>query len=158
MSAFHCKHCGKAIFRKESIIEEVNLWDLTEYQAHCYAITEAIELESFRRYDASLHEGWYCCRFIMMRMIVDKFGTGDKLLVYADSVVEVKDGEPVPKQQGPSHQIKLGKIDFDQVVHHPEAANLQDKLLVVKLGAIWCPPCRLMDRVIDSLKRKKRFA
>jgi thiol-disulfide isomerase/thioredoxin len=28
---------------------------------------------------------------------------------------------------------------------------LKDQLVVVKLGAIWCPPCRLMDAVIARI-------
>ena len=151
-SIFHCSNCGKAIFREEDLIEKINLWDLTEYQADCYAIRRAIDPDSFRRYDASLHEGWYCCRFIMMRMIVDKFGTGNQLLVYSDSVTEVQEGMPVPKQSNHNHQIKLGRHDFESVLYHPDAAGLQDKLLIAKLGAIWCPPCRLMDQVIERIK------
>ena len=44
--------------------------------------------------------------------------------------------------------IKLGKRDHDAVLSAP--AN-QDKLLVVKHGAIWCPPCRHMDVIISRL-------
>ncbi len=152
MGTFHCNHCGKAIFRSEDIIERINLWDLKEYQAECYAIKQAVDMESLRRYDASLHEGWYCCRFIMMRMIADKFGTGDQLLVYVDSVTEVPDGQQMKANADSAHQIKLSAVDFDHVIYQPETSGLKDQLAVVKLGAIWCPPCRLMDKVITSIQ------
>ena len=94
-----------------------------------------------------MHEGWYCCRFILMRMTVDKFGTGRNLLVYADSVVGFPEGEK-PKLTPPaSPQVRLTRRDFDAVV----GADRGDRLTVVKLGAIWCPPCRLVDRVISQI-------
>jgi thiol-disulfide isomerase/thioredoxin len=149
-SIFYCKNCGRAIFKSEHIIEKVNLWDLRDYQAECYMVSQAVDMKNLRRYDASLHEGWYCCRFIMMRMIVDKFGTGRNLLIYADSVVEYPDGK-TPKLVKEKHaQIKLTKKDFDNVI---KSGN-SNKLMVVKLGAIWCPPCRLMDTVISQIREK----
>ncbi|HEY9854270.1 MAG TPA: thioredoxin family protein [Stenomitos sp.] len=147
MSTFHCKHCGRAIFHAHDVLERRNLWDLGDYQAEAYAIREAIEPATLRRYDVSLHEGWYCCRFVMMRMTVDKFGTGDQLLVYKDAVVEVKPGETPPTA---AHRgaIRLTARDHDAVIASPESRG---QLLVVKHGAIWCPPCRLMDAVIERL-------
>lgn len=147
MSTFHCKHCGRPIFHAEDVLEVVNLWDLGDYQAEAYAIRQAIEPGTLRRYDVSLHEGWYCCRFVMMRMTVDKFGTGDRLLVYRDAVVEVKPGETPPRAE---HQgaIRLTARDHDAVI---AASESRGQLLVVKHGAIWCPPCRLMDAVIERL-------
>ncbi len=148
MSTFHCTSCGRAIFRSDAILRRHTLSSFDGHRAECYAIREALDEDSLRRYDVSLHEGWYCCRFIMMRMTEDKFGTGDDLLVYSDSVIEVADGQtpPVPTQL--RHAPKLGKRDHDAVLSAP--AN-QDKLLVVKHGAIWCPPCRHMDAVISRI-------
>jgi thiol-disulfide isomerase/thioredoxin len=148
MSTFHCTSCGRAIFRSENILRRVTLSRFDGHRAECYAIRTAIDAGSLRRYDVSLHEGWYCCRFIMMRMVQDKFGTGDELLVYSDSVVEVADGQTPPRPASSSSVIKLGKRDHDAVLSAP--AN-QDKLLVVKHGAIWCPPCRHMDVIISRL-------
>jgi thioredoxin 1 len=148
MSTFHCTSCGRGIFRSEHILRRVTLSNFEGHRAECYAIREAIDVDSLRRYDVSLHEGWYCCRFILMRMVQDKFGTGDDLLVYADSVVEVADGEAPPAPASRRSAVKLGKRDHDAVISAP--AN-QDKLLVVKHGAIWCPPCRHMDVIISRL-------
>lgn len=150
-STFHCKRCGRAIFRGAAVLERVNLWDLGEYQAEAYAVSEVIELERLRRYDVSLHEGWYCCQFIAMRMVVDKFGTGDKLLVYADAVVEVPAGAPAPIVQQDNGPVRLTSGDFDAVVR---STSLAADLLVVKFGAIWCPPCRLMDAVIGRIGKE----
>jgi thiol-disulfide isomerase/thioredoxin len=147
MSTFHCKHCARAIFRAEDLLETVNLWDLGDYQAECYVVRQAIAPEGLRRYDVSLHEGWYCCRFVMMRMMVDKFGTGDRLLVYRDAVVEVKPGE-TPPRAGSQAAIRLTGRDHDAVIAAPESRG---QLLVIKHGAIWCPPCRLMDAVIARI-------
>jgi len=145
---FHCKRCGRAIFARSAILDRVNLWDLREYQAEAYAISELIDPDGLRRYDVSLHEGWYCCQFIAMRMVVDKFGTGDKLLVYADAVVEALAGASPPVGLEDKGQVRLTARDFDGVLGSP---SLQDELLVVKFGAIWCPPCRLMDAVIGRI-------
>ncbi len=146
MSRFHCTRCGRAIFEAKDLIKKVKLWDLKEYQADCYVITKAIDQDRLTRYDVSLHEGWYCCRFIMMRMVVDKFGTGDALLVYADSVVEVKDGQRPPARNNDRGQIKVGANDHDKIIAAPG-----DDLRVVKYGAIWCPPCRLVDAVLTRI-------
>jgi thiol-disulfide isomerase/thioredoxin len=148
MSTFHCTSCGRGIFRSEDILRRVTLSNFDGHRAECYAIRAAIDEGSLRRYDVSLHEGWYCCRFIMMRMVVDKFGTGDDLIVYSDSVVEVADGEAPPEPASRRSAVKLGKRDHDAVISAP--AN-QDTLLVVKHGAIWCPPCRHMDAIISRV-------
>lgn len=147
MSTFHCKHCARPIFHAEDLLETRNLWDLGDYQAEAHVIRRAIAPETLRRYDVSLHEGWYCCRFIMMRMTHDKFGTGDALLVYKDDVVEVPAGAPAPKGLQRA-AIELTGRDYESVVASPDARG---KLLVVKHGATWCPPCRLMDAVIDRI-------
>ena len=147
MSTFHCTHCDRPIFRAEDLVGTTNLWDLGDYQAEAYMIRQAIDESGLRRYDASLHEGWYCCRFIMMRMVVDKFGTGDALLVYSDSVVEKHDATPAAPAKAP-HAPKLTARDHDAVIASP---SLVGQLVMVKLGAIWCPPCRLMDSVIAQI-------
>jgi thiol-disulfide isomerase/thioredoxin len=154
MSTFHCTRCGRALFHSDDILERTTLWDLREYQAEAYAVRRILGLEQLTRYDVSLHEGWYCCRFIAMRMTVDKFGTGDRLLVYVDSVVEVKEGEAPPRQEAAEGPVKLGSRDFDAVLAAPEN---RDTLLVVKLGALWCPPCRLMDTVIGRIQRAQKL-
>jgi thiol-disulfide isomerase/thioredoxin len=148
MSTFHCTSCGRGIFRSEDLLQRVTLSSFNGHRAECYAIRAAIDEGSLRRYDVSLHEGWYCCRFIMMRMVEDKFGTGDDLLVYSDSVVEVADGQAPPAPASRRSLVKLGRRDHDAVISAPEN---QDKLLVVKHGAIWCPPCRHMDAIISRV-------
>lgn len=141
---YYCKNCGQAIFNSNSIIKKTNLWDLKDYQAQAFMIKDLLHLDKLKRYDCSLHLGWYCCRFIAMRMVVDKFGTGDALLVYEDSVDTKK-----PTKQIPHFQIHLDEKDFDQVT------SIKDnKLKVIKLGAIWCPPCRLMDSVIEKIVKE----
>ena len=138
----------ESIRSKDDIIKKTNLWDLKDYQAEAYMVKKLIEPEKLRRYDTSLHEGWYCCRFIAMRMVVDKFGTGRELLVYADSVSEEDEKRRNDFVSTPIHaQIKLTKKDFESVLTNSK----NDTLLVVKLGAIWCPPCRLMDSVINKI-------
>lgn len=149
MSQFHCTQCGRAIFRKEDIVRKAELWDLGEYRAEAYVIRKALAIEGLTRYDVSLHEGWYCCRFIMMRMTVDKFGTGRELLVYTDSVVEVPEGATPPKAKQDKGQIALTARDYREVTENPAG----DELRVVKFGAIWCPPCRLVDSVIQKLSK-----
>ena len=145
VETYYCKSCGKAIFTASNIVKETNLWDLKDYQAKAFIIKELIEPQSFRRYDCSLHLGWYCCRFIAMRMVVDKFGTGNALLVYCDSVDTKK-----PTKTISSVQVHLDENDFAAVTSVKD-----NKLKVVKLGAIWCPPCRLMDSVIEKLVNEK---
>lgn len=145
MSTFHCTACGRAIFRRADQIALVTLSTFGDHRASCHVIREAIEPETLRRYDVSLHEGWYCCRFIMMRMVVDKFGTGDSLLVYADSVVEVADGATSPRASA-SPIVKLGRRDHDMVIAATRG------LAVVKHGAIWCPPCRHMDAILARIE------
>lgn len=151
MSQFHCKHCGRAIFDKKHIIEKRTLWDLSEYQADAYLVEKIIEMDSLHRYDCSLHQGWYCCRFIAMRMVEDKFETGDDLVVYADSVVEVADGASAPTVAKRSSVMRLTLRDFDHVMQSGAQPEHIEQLMVVKLGAIWCPPCRLMDAVFDRI-------
>jgi len=151
MSTFHCTSCGRAIFRSEDILQRVTLSQFDGHRAECYTLRAAINEGSLRRYDVSLHEGWYCCRFIMMRMVEDKFGTGDDLLVYSDAVVEVADGQSPPARASHRSALKLGKRDHDAVI----AAHAdQDTLLVVKHGAIWCPPCRHMDVIISRVMER----
>lgn len=146
---YACTNCGRDIFRGEDIIGTAHLWDLTEYQAEAYKIRRAIAIDSLRRYDTSLHEGWYCCRFIMMRMLEDKFGTGDALLVYKDSVVGYEEGQkPTPSAQH-AGQVSLTAQDYDVITGDTSG----DTLKVVKFGAIWCPPCRLVDSVITDIVR-----
>jgi thioredoxin 1 len=151
-AAFHCTRCGREIFRKADLIDTVELWDLGEYRARAYAVRRLTDEPGLTRYDASLHEGWYCCRFIAMRMVVDKFGTGDQLLVYVDSVAEVAAGSPAPKSHEDKGQLALTAADFEAVISAPENRG---KLLWIKLGAIWCPPCRLLDSVIARLVRER---
>jgi thiol-disulfide isomerase/thioredoxin len=148
MSTFHCKACGRAIFRSEQIVDKRSTWSQHGYQAECYLVSEILDAETLRRYDDTAHQGWYCCRFIVRRMTVDKLGTGDAFLVYTDSVVEVPDGE-APPQPAPGHTgvIRLTERDFDQVVQGADPSVL----LVVKLGALWCPPCRLMDALFARI-------
>ena len=148
---YYCKSCGRGIFHSDHLIKKVTLWDLGDYKAECYMIRQAIQIETLRRYDCSLHAGWYCCRFILMRMVVDKFGTGNNLLVYVDSVTGAPEGE-IPKPfSPPSSQIQLTQKDFDAVT----TSSQSDHLMVVKLGAEWCPPCRLMDTVIHKIDQEK---
>lgn len=139
MTTYHCKRCCRAIFRGEHVLRRVNLWDLGEYQAEAFAVSALIDEGSLTRYDASLHEGWYCCRFIAMRMVFDKFGTGDDLLVYADSVVASSNGVAPKPSHADNGQVKLSGRDFERVL---SAVENRELLLVVKFGAIWCPPCR----------------
>lgn len=148
MSTYHCTACGRAIFHGDDILRRVTLSHLDDHDADVFAIAKAIEPDELVRYDVSLHEGWYCCRFIMMRMTHDKFGTGRDLLVYADSVVEVRDGDQPPTPSKHRGALKLTRFDHDDMINAPEH---RDKLLVVKYGAIWCPPCRHMDAIITRL-------
>lgn len=149
---YYCKNCGQAIFNSNSIIKKTNLWDLKDYQAQAFMIKDLLHLDKLKRYDCSLHLGWYCCRFIAMRMIVDKFGTGSELIVYVDSVSEEDEKGQKDSLSPPAHaQVKLTKKDFESVL----TSSKNDALLVVKLGAIWCPPCRLMDSVINKLFKEK---
>jgi thiol-disulfide isomerase/thioredoxin len=158
MSTFHCRKCHRPIFHSEHWLGTQVLWDLTDYRAECHLISEAIDPDSLRRYDCSLHEGWYCCQFIMMRMVADKFGTGNHLLVYTDSVIEVPDGEMLPPPAHASNGvIRLTHRDFDAVIHNQEWEGKPDTLVVVKFGAIWCPPCRLMDKVFARIREKNRL-
>lgn len=146
MSTYHCTACNRPIFKSDAILRRVTLSRFGDHDAEVFAIREAIDPGSLVRYDVSLHEGWYCCRFIMMRMTQDKFGTGRDLLVYADSVVE---GPATPMAHRGA--IKLTRLDHDDVIAAPEN---RDKLLVVKHGAIWCPPCRHMDAIITRVADK----
>lgn len=97
-----------------------------------------------------------------MRMVVDKFGTGDKLLVYSDSVEIITDPNQIAQRlqilddvdtrnnsnntnndppdlatmKKSKGQIQLTRHNYDKVI---QSDSLKDKLVVVKYGAIWCP-------------------
>jgi len=108
-----------------------------------------------KRYDCSLHQGWYCCRFMVMRMVDDKFGTGNALLVYADSVAKSTNMKINADPKTPAHAaVRLGEKDHDVVLASPQ---MRGRLCWVKYGAIWCPPCRLVDSVIDTIVNNKTF-
>ncbi len=145
---YHCRRCGRHLFDADEIRERRPLWDLGEEKAEVYVLKGARGLSGLRRYDASLHEGWYCCRFALMRMVVDKFGTGHDLLAYVGDVVGVPAGAEPPRIDGPvPGQISLGAADFDTVVSRDDGV-----LRVVKLSARWCPPCRMVDRALAQLE------
>ncbi|MFD8376404.1 thioredoxin family protein [Streptomyces sp. NPDC059688] len=144
---FACNHCGTVIFTEGQIIGRRPLWNLDEYPADSFLITQPHDWSVLRRYDTSLHQGWYCCRFILMRMTTDKFGTGRSLIVYADSVHPVIPGTPAPATDAPPVR-RLTSDDFDQVINAPSSVR---RLAIVKIGAIWCPPCRLMDAAINRI-------
>ncbi len=133
--------------RQSELVKTVQLWDLGEYKANTHMIRTAIDLDtSFRRYDCSLHEGWYCCRFIVMRMTHDKFGTGRSLLVYADSVQKSSAVDSSKPFKSAAHAMtRLGASDYDAVL---SSSALHNKLVWVKYSGAWCPPCRLLDAVI----------
>ncbi|MFF8430594.1 thioredoxin family protein [Streptomyces sp. NPDC016566] len=147
-TAYACNHCKTVIFTSDRIIGRRPLWDLGEYTADSFLISAPHDWSVLRRYDTSLHQGWYCYRFILMRMTEDKFRTGDALIVYADSVHPAEAEAPTasPAKRSP---VRLTASDFDDVLGAPAMA---DRLALVKLGAIWCPPCRLMDQAIARVQ------
>ncbi|MFE9139602.1 thioredoxin family protein [Streptomyces sp. NPDC007355] len=144
-TGYACDQCDTVIFTDDQIIGRRPLWDLGEYTSDSYLIAKPYDWSTLRRYDTSLHEGWYCCRFILMRMVTDKFGTGDSLIVYADSVHPITASAPAA---APRTVRRLTSRDFDQVLTMPEHTG---RLGMIKLGAIWCPPCRLMDAAISRI-------
>lgn len=148
VDSYACRRCGAVLFRADEIVLRRPLWDLGEEKSEVFVLKSAAGLSRLRRYDASLHEGWYCCRFAMMRMLVDKFGTGDALLAYTSDVMRVPAGErPKPEGGGAPGQTELRATDFAAVIERDHG----DVLDVVKLGATWCPPCRLVDRAIARI-------
>lgn len=148
---YACRSCGTELFDADEIVERRPLWELGEEKNEVFVLRSASGLASLRRYDASLHEGWYCCRFAIMRMVVDKFGTGDHLLAYVDDVVRVEPGD-APKRDGASHsgQTRISAKDVDDVLYRDNG----DFLSVLKLSATWCPPCRMMDKVIAAISEE----
>ncbi|MFO0612057.1 MAG: thioredoxin family protein [Polyangiaceae bacterium] len=150
-ACYACRRCGTVLFDADEILERRPLWDLGEEKNEVFVLSSASGLPRLRRYDASLHEGWYCCRFAVMRMVVDKFGTGDHLLAYVNDVARVEPGE-APKPDGDSHsgQTRVSAADFDDVVMRDHG----DFLSIVKLSATWCPPCRMVDKVIARISEQ----
>jgi thioredoxin 2 len=145
---YACRRCGRVLFHADEVVQVRPLWDLGEERNEVYVLRSASGLPTLRRYDTSLHEGWYCCRFALMRMVVDKFGTGDHLLAYTGDVVRVPAGqEPRPGGGGRAGQIQVTAADFDSII----GADHGDHLTVVKLSATWCPPCRLVDTAIARI-------
>lgn len=148
VSSYACRRCGKVLFRADEIQQVRPLWDLGEERNEVFVLRGSSELPSLRRYDTSLHEGWYCCRFALMRMTTDKFGTGDHLLAYVGDVVRVGAGQlPQPEGRAQRRQLELTSADFDELL----GKDRGDHLSVVKLGASWCPPCRLIDSAIAKM-------
>lgn len=146
-ATYHCRRCGRHLFDADEIRERRPLWDLGEEKSEVFVLKSAAGLPGLRRYDASLHEGWYCCRFALMRMVVDKFGTGRDLLAYTGDVVGVAAGaQPPVEGAAKSGQIALGAADFDAVVSRDDGV-----LRVVKLSATWCPPCRMVDQALGKI-------
>jgi len=146
--AYACRRCGRVLFHAGEIEGRRPLWDLGEERNEVFLLKSAAGLPSLRRYDTSLHQGWYCCRFALMRMTTDKFGTGDALLAYVDDVERVPAGA-VSRGGTQVHpgQLQVSAGDFDAVV----ASDHGDHLSVVKLSATWCPPCRLVDTAIARI-------
>lgn len=148
VDTYSCRRCGQVLYRADEVLQTRPLWDLGEERNEVHVLRSASGLGALERYDTSLHEGWYCCRFALMRMVVDKFGTGDHLLAYVGDVVRVPAGE-APRPQGDVRpgQTRVGARDFEAVL----GADHGDHLSVVKFGATWCPPCRLVDAAISRL-------
>lgn len=145
VDSYACRRCGRVLFRKDEIAGTRPLWDLGEEANEVFVLRSAAGLSSLLRYDTSLHEGWYCCRFALMRMTTDKFGTGRALLAYVKDVAFVPAGTaPAPTGDAHRGQVRVTARQFDHVVER----DTGDHLTVVKLGATWCPPCRLMDTVL----------
>ena len=67
---FYCKSCGKEIFSESQIIEEITLSDFKDYQAKAYKLKDVINLDSFRRYDSSLHEGKLLKEYIICKFLI----------------------------------------------------------------------------------------
>lgn len=151
---YHCRHCGTALFRADAVVERRKLWELTEYSPDVLLVKEAIDLEGLRRYDVSGHEGYYCCQFALMRMLHDKFGTGENLIAYAESLVAAPAGQAPPTEKRKTIVPRLHERDFDEVM---AAQAKRDRLTVVKLTALWCPPCRMLDEGLRVLMSKGRF-
>jgi thiol-disulfide isomerase/thioredoxin len=63
----------------------------------------------------------------------------------------VRPGEKAPRADASSDVVRLTRHDFDRVVADPAPGRLR----VVKLGAIWCPPCRLMDGAMAAIARER---
>jgi len=148
VDSYACRRCGQVLYRADEVLQTRPLWDLGEERNEVHVLRSATGLGALQRYDASLHEGWYCCRFALMRMVVDKFGTGDHLLAYVGDVVRVPAGE-TPKAQGDVRpgQTWVKAREFDDVLETDHG----DHLAVVKFGATWCPPCRMVDAAISRL-------
>ena len=47
--------------------------------------------------------------------------------------------------EGNNNAVQMSIADFDKVV-------AENKLVLVDIGATWCPPCRKMQPVIDKVK------
>lgn len=145
---YACRRCGRVLFHADEVLQVRPLWDLGEERNEVYVLRSASGLRDLRRYDTSLHQGWYCCRFALMRMTTDKFGTGDHLLAYTGDVALVPAGQqPRPDGGARAGQIRVTAADFDSVI----GADHGDHLSVVKLSATWCPPCRLVDTAIARI-------
>lgn len=146
MKTYCCKKCKKPIFDETQIIHKKIIWDFVDYSAECYLLSDFLDKNSFRRYDTSLHEGWYCCSFIVMKMVYDKFDTQNTFLVYTDSVEEINQNSSEVKQVE-----KLRAENFNEAILDSNS----DSIKIVKFGAIWCPPCRMMDQVFKSIQNKR---
>lgn len=145
-STYHCSSCGRPLFHSSDLIGETTWWEHEGYRAACFQVRELLEPQTLRHLAVWNHEGWYCCRLAAMRFVKDEFGTGQNFLVYQEAVVEVPQGAPVPTRHAPHAQLKLSTQDFDAVLSAPRT-----RLALVKFGAIWCPPCRFMDDVIEKV-------
>lgn len=150
-ASYACRSCGTVLFDADEVVERRPLWEVGREKNEVFVLRSASGLGGLRRYDASLHEGWYCCRFALMRMVVDKFGTGDRLLAYVDDVARVEPGD-VPRKDGAAHsgQVRVTADELDDVLLRDRG----DHLAVLKLSATWCPPCRVMDKVIAAVSEE----
>ena len=50
--------------------------------------------------------------------------------------------------EGNANAVQMRVVDFDKVV----ASN---KMVLVDIGASWCPPCRKMQPIIDQIKKEQ---
>eukprot|EP00005_Dracoamoeba_jomungandri_P009613 CAMPEP_0174266932 /NCGR_PEP_ID=MMETSP0439-20130205/31910_1 /TAXON_ID=0 /ORGANISM="Stereomyxa ramosa, Strain Chinc5" /LENGTH=779 /DNA_ID=CAMNT_0015354187 /DNA_START=16 /DNA_END=2356 /DNA_ORIENTATION=+ len=144
-----CRKCGNPIFLGRNVEKPICLWGLGDYKVNCFLVKEIINLNGLRRYDLSLHHGWYCScySFIAMKMIVDKYGCGcDHYIIYQDDVI-LKEKYGMESSRSKYKVPSIGQSNYD-LIAGPE---VHDQLVCVLFSAKWAPPCRWMSHLFSEI-------
>lgn len=154
MKDYYCELCGAKICSSAEISGRKTILEVPGQSCECFLLKPEAEQGSLaaleHRVDDFLPEVWSCCRISAMRSLRDNKDGG--IIAYTDGLVELEAGSAPPEPIHDVHPVRLTGETFAGALH--SWAEDSERLRVVKFTALWCPPCRIMDRVFKSLIRE----